>query len=126
MKKRRDLTAEELAVAARLRAIYESKKRSEGLTQEVLADITGLTQSAVTQYLNGKIALNLAAIFAFAKSLKVDAREIDPTLDLSPILSPDEQRLIQRYRASGPKGREILMGAAALAPEYDSIAEKPQ
>lgn len=87
MKKRRDLTAEEKAEAGRLKAVYEARKREarsrgESLTQESVGAMCGWEspQSAVNQYLNGRVPLNLDALLRFSAALVFAPAEVSPRL----------------------------------------------
>ena len=76
---RRDLSSLEQEDSARLRAIWDRKKDSLSLSQQDVADAFGISnQTAISQYLNGKIPLNLEAAIKFAKVLEVNIREISP------------------------------------------------
>ncbi len=75
------LSPEQLADAARLKAVYMEKKRELGLTQESLASACGWeSQGSVSQYLNGKIPLNVEAAVKFAKALRVSVSDFSPRL----------------------------------------------
>jgi hypothetical protein len=77
--KRRALTPEEKEVSTRLRAIWDAKKDSLGLTQAKAADFFGWdSQGSVSQYLNARIPLNTDAILGFARLLSVKPSDIDP------------------------------------------------
>lgn len=55
--------------AARLLAIWKRVSKAKGWTQEDIADKwgeKGITQGAVSQYLHGKVPLNLKAVMRFA------------------------------------------------------------
>lgn len=86
MAKRRDLTPEELAESARLKAIYEDRKaaakaRGQSLTQADVAERAGWSgQSAFSQYATGKIPLNLDAALTLARVLGCEVGEISPRL----------------------------------------------
>jgi transcriptional regulator with XRE-family HTH domain len=81
MTDRRELTAEELEDSARLKAIWDDKKGLLALTQEKVSEKMGWsTQSAFSQYLNGRIALNLVTVLGLAKVLEVPPEKISPTL----------------------------------------------
>ncbi|WP_338885186.1 MULTISPECIES: LexA family protein [Xenorhabdus] len=79
MKKK--LTAEQLADAARLKALFESKKKQLGISQETLAEEIGKTQSAISHYLNGINALNLEMAGYFAQKLEIKIADFSPSLD---------------------------------------------
>lgn len=76
---RRDLSQLEREDSTRLRKIWDEKKDSLSLSQQDVADAFGISnQTAISQYLNGKIPLNLEAAIKFAKVLEVNIREISP------------------------------------------------
>ncbi|KXU38688.1 hypothetical protein AXE65_00850 [Ventosimonas gracilis] len=75
------LTPEQKQDAARLAAIFEKRKAEDGLTQAVLADILGYSvQSAVSQYLNAKIPLNVSAATKFASGLRCRVADFSPSI----------------------------------------------
>lgn len=78
--KKKPLTAEQLADAVRLKAIFEAKKKTLGLSQETLAEQMGMGQSGVAQLLNGANAINTTHAAQFAKILGVKVDDFSPTL----------------------------------------------
>ena len=76
----RIITDADKDAAKRLRAIWESKKQELKLTQVTVADEIGTSQSAISQYLNGTIALNTDAVLVFAKLLQCRPEDIRPIL----------------------------------------------
>jgi len=76
----RIITDADKDAATRLRAIWESKKQELKLTQVTVADEIGTSQSAISQYLNGTIALNTDAVIVFAKLLQCEPKDIRPVL----------------------------------------------
>jgi len=78
--KKKPLTPEQLQDADRLKAIYDSKKKELGLSQETLASKLGISQSAVAQIFSGKNALNLKRAFEFAEILKVPVEDFSPSM----------------------------------------------
>ena len=78
--KKKPLSTEQLEDAKRLKAIYESKKSSLGISQESVADALGVGQSAIASLLNGVNALNPSNAAALAKVLKVGIDEFSPSL----------------------------------------------
>lgn len=80
MKTTKLLTTEQLEDAKRLKALYESKKKTLGITQQHIADEMNITQSAVGHYLNGRNALNISSAMMFSKVLDVDVEEFSPRL----------------------------------------------
>jgi transcriptional regulator with XRE-family HTH domain len=78
---RKVLTAEQIADAHRFKQIWVRKKTALNLTQEKVCEHMGWSsQSSFSQYLNGKIALNLQAVVKLAKILQVLPEEISPVL----------------------------------------------
>ncbi|EPE4838930.1 LexA family protein [Yersinia enterocolitica] len=80
MENKKELTTEQLEDAKRLKALYESKKKSLGLTQYTIADDLGISQGAVGHYLNGRNALNAPIASGLAKILQVSIAEFSPTI----------------------------------------------
>lgn len=72
---------EELEDAKRLRRIWNAKKEELNLSQVKAAQELGYnSQGAVSQYINGKVGLNLQAAAKFAKLLRVTVADISPRL----------------------------------------------
>jgi len=79
------LTQEQLGDAARLKhlfAAWQKAQRESGLpsSQEAISDLLGFTQSALSQYLNGRIPLNVEAASKFASLLQTQINTFSPTL----------------------------------------------
>lgn len=79
------LSPEEITVAAHLKqrfVAWQAKQKQEGQpsSQEAAASVLGFNQSALNQYLNGKIPLNLQAAIKFADLLDCSVGEISPRL----------------------------------------------
>lgn len=70
------------AEAKRLKDIYLAKKREDrSLTQDKIADLCGWSgQSVVSQYLNGKIPLNINALSMFSNILGFSYEDVSPRL----------------------------------------------
>ncbi|WP_339521773.1 hypothetical protein [Pseudomonas sp. EA_35y_Pfl2_R111] len=80
--KKRELSEEERRECAALNAIYKAKKKTLGVTQELIA-IEGLkasSQSAASHYLTGRNALNTEAAAVFSQYLQVPIRDFSPRL----------------------------------------------
>ncbi|MDH0085297.1 LexA family transcriptional regulator [Stutzerimonas stutzeri] len=112
MKTFKDIQANE---ANKLKAIYEARKQADPkLTQDVLAEQAGWSgQSVVSQYLNGRIPLNLPALLKFSSILGFDPKDVSPRLmdhldHISPasgahnlvMLSAEENRSLYQPEAS--------------------------
>ena len=118
------LTKEQLDDAARLKAHFlqwQKARKESGLpaSQEALSELLGFNQSAVSQYLNGKIPLNVDAAIKFAALME------RPVLDFSPSLAAQ----IEQYAAATAAGADpaaMIRGAtpATTEPQADTIAVK--
>lgn len=102
-------TEEERLTAARLKEIFDKKKseyrdKGERLSQQKLGGMLnlngkqGITQSAVGQYLNARIPLNLEAILEFARVLECDPNDISQEVPVSTHLSVSELAVLDAYR----------------------------
>jgi len=80
--KKKPLTPEQTADAARLKAIFENKKKELGLSQEILAESMGMGQSGIAQLLNGSNAIGPSHAAKLAKILKVSVEDFSPSLAL--------------------------------------------
>lgn len=80
MENKKSLTTEQLEDAARLKALYESKKKELKITQYTIADDLGITQGAVGHYLNGRNALNVEVAAGLAKALNVSVSDFSPSI----------------------------------------------
>lgn len=80
--KKRGLSAVELAECQSLKELWQAKKSSLGLTQEKVAARLGggVTQGAVSHYLNGKNPLNLQAAVVFSQALDIPIEAFSPRL----------------------------------------------
>jgi phage repressor protein C with HTH and peptisase S24 domain len=72
----------QLQDSARLKAIFMQKRAGLKLTQEKIAGELGegVTQGAVSHFMNGRTALSLRAATVFAKALQVPVAQFSPTL----------------------------------------------
>lgn len=81
----------------------KAKLLDPSLNQEKVADLCGWAgQSVVSQYLNGKIALNVSALLKFAKVLDFDPQEVSPRLinvhmDIDHVKPASKMSLDERY-----------------------------
>lgn len=77
---KRNLTDNDHQRAKRLRALWHDHKNELHLTQTKAAIRLGYTQSAVSQFLSGTVALNYENVLAFANLLNVNPSDIAPEL----------------------------------------------
>ncbi|WP_252361437.1 LexA family transcriptional regulator [Pseudomonas asiatica] len=125
----------------RLKALYNQKRAELGLTQDrIAAELgDGVTQGAVSHFMNGRTALSLRAASVFAKALQVPVSAFSPRLaeDLDALLyhpnvgSPTKEwserleNAVQAHSVSPlPEGsdEEELDGKYAYVPQYDAKA----
>ncbi len=109
-------TPADVAAATRLKAAWDGKARALGITQEKLANELGMTQGAISQYLNGKIPMNYRTLKVFAGALGIEDTEIRNDLPeqqyAQPIPNDDAWDDVIGYaQAAG-------LGAGAEATEY--------
>ncbi|MCY1360467.1 HTH-type transcriptional regulator PrtR [compost metagenome] len=114
MSEKPDYIAEE---AARLKAAYRARKKVDpSLTQELIAHTFNWSgQSAVSQYMNGHIPLNLQALLGFASLLGVHPSSISPRLvppnsELAVAIDEVKRGIDPSHRI----GRDALEDAAPL------------
>ena len=91
---RRPLTDLENQYRENLNRIWKDKITALKLTQDTLAKRAGWnTQTVFSQYLRGKMALNVTAVLRIAKELEVNPTEIMP--DIADILPEVSNHLTQ-------------------------------
>lgn len=108
------------AEAARLKSIYKARKRLDPkLSQERIADECGWAgQSVVSQYMTGKIPLNLPALIKFATVLQFQPKEVSPRLAGS---FPDMILLDEAHRS-----HYISLGLQAADPTTVALTATPK
>jgi transcriptional regulator with XRE-family HTH domain len=79
------LNKQELAEAAQLKSLFQAwqakrKEQGEAHSQEAAAALLGFGQSALNQYLGGKIPLNIAVAVTFAREFGVRVDQFSPTI----------------------------------------------
>ena len=98
---RRKLTEVEQADTARLQAAWASKGKEKNLTQTAASKIFGFkNQSAVSQYLNGRIPVNMAIAAKFADLLSIPLSAISPRYSTASSDSPMLRRLLDSVGGS--------------------------
>jgi len=109
------LTPEQQKDATRLKQSFrlwqvKRRERHEPSSQEEVAERLGFGQSALNQYLNGKIPLNGEVLAKFSELLGVDPS------DISPAIAANEVERSQRWLPSGgdEQGRRTSDPAATL------------
>lgn len=106
---KRELSEIELKECADLRQIYENKKKDLGLTQNKIAGALEMTQSAVSHYLNGTNALNVAVASDFARLLKVPVSDFSSRLsrEISEIASSNHAETIGLFPHDIPEEDQV-------------------
>ncbi|RZI81091.1 MAG: XRE family transcriptional regulator [Rubrivivax sp.] len=79
------LSPEQKQDAARLKTAFETfqttlRERGDPFSQESLAEVFQLSQSTMSQYINGSIPLNADALRKFAQVMNVDPLSISPSI----------------------------------------------
>ena len=124
-------TSADVAAALKLKREWSARARSLGVTQDTAAEELGITQGAVSQYLNGKIPMNYRTLVVFCRLLGIsdtDIRDDLPEQQLVQSGSESEWADIQGF------AQAMGLGAGAEAQEYaethklkfraDSLARK--
>lgn len=123
----------------RLKEIFQKKRGALKLTQEKIASELGegVTQGAVSHFMNRRTALSLKAAAVFARMLEVPVAEFSPTLaeqleQLSSSLSPsrdvpskkiDESKIAANTPfPGGDEAESGLDDRYAFIPQYDAKA----
>ena len=115
----------------RLRAFWDTKARSLGLTQAKAAGQFGGTQALINAYLTGRAALGRAATMKFARILQVRPEDIRPDFRFSRELAedfPEEVLEMACKLATLPEAqrRELLHTIEMLlrARHYEALLEQ--
>jgi DNA-binding Xre family transcriptional regulator len=73
---RTPLSAEQRAIATKLKSIWLQKREELKLTQTDLAAKMGMTQGALTQFLNKHVAVHTDFVLDFCRALDVDPADV--------------------------------------------------
>lgn len=72
------MTPEDLVAAENLRRIWNEKKKSLGLTLERAGESLGVSHSAISQYISGRVPIGVDFLLRISEFLGVEPREIRP------------------------------------------------
>jgi len=111
-------TLADIAAAKKLKLLWLQRASSLGITQDTAAENLGITQGAISQYLNGKIPMNYRTLLMFCRLLGID--DIDIRDDLL------EQRLLSDIRKTQPisaKDKELLSAYRAASPATQAAVD---
>jgi phage repressor protein C with HTH and peptisase S24 domain len=114
------LTTEQRADATRLKSLFaawQKRRREAGQpsSQEALSDMLGFNQSALSQYLNGRIPLNVAAATKFAGLIECSIADFSPALA--------EEIASYRTAAEVPDSSHMLRKASMVSTDEDDQGE---
>jgi phage repressor protein C with HTH and peptisase S24 domain len=87
--RKKPLTYEQAAACRRLRKLWDARRRELQLTQDKAAEAVGVTQGAIGNQLNGRLAVSLRALSKWSKLLRVNPSEIDPVLAKQLVIADD-------------------------------------
>lgn len=100
-------------------------RKMKGITQAELAELTGVSQPAISQLENGTRSMDLQWMRTFARALQCAPADILEEEDNPYLLDEHELALIERYRAADRAQRETLdRVAAAVVPMPANDAEE--
>lgn len=94
--------------------LREMRKRA-GLNQAQLAEVSGATQTAISNYENGRRPLSLHRMRIFAKALGCTVADLLDPADNPYMLDESERDLVDKYRAADALQREMVERVAAPA-----------
>jgi transcriptional regulator with XRE-family HTH domain len=109
--------------------LRELRKQAK-LSQADLANLTGLTQSSISQFENDRMQMDVAHMRIFARELTTALRRANPVAkEVTPAdllgdqdnpgrLTPEEMALIQRFRAGTEVERGIFQRTAEAIVPY--------
>ena len=95
------LEDQQMADSERLKRAWTSFKARTGVSQSDATELLGIQQSAISQYLNGKIKLNLPILLKWSAWMEVPPESISPTLCKHLALSSSTSRASNEC-ATGP------------------------
>lgn len=94
-------------------------RKRVGLTQLELAEATGATQTAISNYENGRRPLSLHNLRVFAKALGCAVADLLDPADNPYALSDEERELVEHYRSADRMQRELVKRVAAPAEDAE-------
>lgn len=110
-------TAADVKAAERLKSAWSAHARGRGITQDKIAEELGITQGAVSQYLNGKIPMNYRTLFAFCRALGIPASDIRTDLPEQSLPGASSVEDSDYADVTG-WSQAVGLGAGAEAQEY--------
>jgi transcriptional regulator with XRE-family HTH domain len=100
-------------------------RKDKGLTQSDLAELTGVSQPAISQIENGVLSIDIQWLHVFARVLGCVPADLLDDNDNPDRLSPDERALIERLRGADNAARKTVARIvdAVLAPVVADISD---
>lgn len=99
--------------------LRELRKKAE-LTQQELADATGVSQAAISQLENGERSMDIAWMRTFARALRCATADLLDDEDNPDRLNDSERELVQHYREADDVQRELVERVASPTSAYRS------
>lgn len=109
-------TPEDVAAARRLKELWKHRASGLGLTQTKMAEELGITQGAVSQYLNGRIPMNFRTLKTFCLALGVEDTDIRSDLPEQQFNTPSTPS--NEYVEVMALPQAVGLAAGPLADEY--------
>lgn len=94
---------------------FVSLMNERSMSQSELAKLAGLSTSSLSRYAAGH-EMPVSAVKAIAKALGVSTDEVIG-VDARRMLPPDQQELVDIYRALDERGRAMLLASARALKE---------
>jgi transcriptional regulator with XRE-family HTH domain/uncharacterized RmlC-like cupin family protein len=118
-RKQTDITTDEIAVCARLRAL----RASSGLTLETLAERSGFTKGYLSKIENGRNAPPIASLARIARAMDQDLSYffVDPATPEEVEADPTDAKVSVVHRW---ERKPVVRGGTAFGYDYVSLAHK--
>ncbi len=116
--RKKPLTQDQAAACRRLRKLWDAKHKDLGLTQEKAAESLGVTQGAIGNMINGRLAISLKALGKWAKVLRVKPAEIDPA-QAKQLLTGDES--LGEWIDIAARKQDVALGHGIDPDEWSEI-----
>lgn len=87
-------------------------RKKAGLTQTALANLTGVSQPAISQIENDETPITIDHMRTFARIFGVIPADLLTEADNPDRLSEEERALLEQFRAADPAQREMIARVA--------------
>jgi len=99
-------------------------RKKAGFNQAELAEASGMTQTAISNYENGHRPLSLHNMRVFARLLKCTVADLLDPSDNPYVLDDDERAIVDNYRSADPMQREMVKRVAEPSSTYRQQATR--